>query len=205
MNYDVITHILFDLGNVLVGLNRISNASVLCPALRAADQPEFAIVTDYECGWVSTETFLTEAPRLLGLDIQPDALQTEFQRIVGEWYPQTPELLESLRKSYRLGCLSNTNPLHIGALEQRGPHLRLLHDCFLSHEIGCMKPAPSAYEYVLTAWDVPAHHILFIDDRPENVEGATQAGMQAVEAHGPEAVAAALRPLLESKHSHHQY
>jgi len=205
MNHDVITHILFDLGNVLVELNRISNASVLCPALRAADQPEFAIVTDYECGRVSTETFLTEAPRVLGLDISPDTLQAEFQRIVGEWYPQTPELLDALRQSYKLGCLSNTNPLHIGALEQRGPHLNLLHDAFLSHEIGCMKPDPSAYECVMTAWDVPAHQVLFIDDRPENVEGAKQAGMQAIEAHGPEAVASALRPLLESKYGHHQH
>jgi len=203
MHYEAITHILFDLGNVLVGLNRIPNASVLCPALRAADQPEFAIVTDYECGRVSTDVFLTEAPRLLGLDIHPDTLRATYQSIVGDWYPQTPKLLESLRQSYRLGCLSNTNPLHIDALVQRGPHLELLHDCFLSHEIGCMKPDPSAYEYVMTAWDVPAHHIFFIDDRAENVQGATLAGMQAVEAHGPEAVAAALHPLLQAKHSHH--
>ena len=197
MNPDRITHILFDLGNVLVGLYRISNASVLCPALRAAHQPEFAIVTDYECGRVPTEVFLTEAPRVLGLTIAPQALKREFQRIVGEWYPQTPELLQTLRTSYRLGCLSNTNPLHIEALRQRGPHLDLLHDCFLSHEIGYMKPNPAAYECVIAAWQVPPDHILFIDDRPENVAGAAQAGMQALEAHGPEAVAAVLRPLCE--------
>ena len=196
MNYDAITHILFDLGNVLVGLNRIPNASALCPALRAADQPEFAIVTDYECGRVTTDTFLSQAPRVLGLDISPDILQSEFQNIVGEWYPQTPELLDVLRQSYKLGCLSNTNSLHIDALMQRGPHLDLLHDFFLSHEIGCMKPNPESYLCVIKAWDVDPAQILFIDDRPENVIGATQAGIQAIEAHGPEAVAHALRPLM---------
>lgn len=204
MKYEMITHILFDLGNVLVGLNRISNASVLCPALRAAGQPEFAIVTDYECGRVSTDVFLSEVPRMLGLDIPPHTLQIEFQRIVGEWYPQTPKLLDTLRQSYRLGCLSNTNPLHIDALRQRGPHLDLLHDTFLSHEIGCMKPDPAAYEAVMTVWKVPAQQILFIDDRSENVAGANQAGMQAIEAHGPDAVAAALSPLLESEQNHHR-
>ena len=201
MKYEAITHILFDLGNVLVELNRIASTSVLCPALRLAGQPEFTVVTDYECGRVSTETFLTEAPRLLGLDVQPDILQREYQRIVGEWYPQTPELLQTLRKSYRLGCLSNTNPLHIDALVQRGPHLDLIDDCFLSHEIGHMKPAPESYQCVITAWDVDPTQIFFIDDRPENVAGATQVGMQAVEAHGPEAVMTALLPLLESTHS----
>ncbi|MFU8781121.1 MAG: HAD family hydrolase [Kiritimatiellia bacterium] len=195
MNPDSITHILFDLGNVLVELNRISNASVLCPALRAAHQPEFAIVTDYECGRVSTAAFLAAAPRALGLTIAPDALQMEFQRIVGQWYPHTPELLETLRKSYRLGCLSNTNPLHIEALRQRGPHLDLLHDCFMSHEIGYMKPDPEAYDAVLEVWQIRPNQILFIDDRPENVEAAAKAGMQAFEAHGPDAVAAVLHPL----------
>lgn len=203
MQYEMITHILFDLGNVLVGLNRISTASVLCPALRAADQPEFTIVNDYECGRVSTATFLSEAPRVLGIDVPPHTLQAEFQRIVGDWYPQIPQLLDTLRQSYRLGCLSNTNPMHIDALRQRGPHLDRLHDTFLSHEIGCMKPDPEAYAFVVAAWDVPAHQIFFIDDRHENVEGATRAGMQAIEAYGPEAVAAALLPLLESKSHHH--
>lgn len=197
MKYEAITHILFDLGNVLVGLNRITKASVLCQALRAADQPEFAIVTEYECGRVTTDTFLSQALRLLKLDIPPDALQTEFQSIVGEWYPQTPELLTALRQSYKLGCLSNTNPLHIDALIQRGPHLDLIHDSFLSHEIGCMKPAPEAYQCVINTWNIEPHQILFIDDRTENVTGATLAGMQAIEAHGPEAVAAALQPLFQ--------
>ncbi len=199
MHPDLITHILFDLGNVLVGLNPLSNASMLCPALRAAHQPEFAIVNDYECGRVATDVFLAEAPRALGVDIQPDVLRLEFQRIVGEWYPQTPELLQTLRRSYRLGCLSNTNRLHIAALRQRGPHLELLHDHFFSHEIGHMKPGPAAYECVIAAWQVRPEHILFIDDRPENVTGAVQAGMQALQAHGPDAVAAALRPLLKAK------
>jgi len=195
MHFSQITHILFDLGNVLVGLNPIANAAALCPALHAAHEPEFAIVTDYECGRISTEVFLVEAPRILGLDIQPNVLQTEFQHIVGEWYPQTPALLEALRPAYRLGCLSNTNPMHIDALRQRGPHLELLHDCFLSHEIGCMKPDPAAYAHVLSHWQVLPRQVLFIDDRTENVTAAAHAGMQAFEAQGPEAVAAVLRSL----------
>jgi glucose-1-phosphatase len=194
MNPETITHILFDLGNVLVELHSISPASVLCPALRAAHQPEFSIVTDYECGRISTDQVLSEAPTLLHLNIPPDLLQKEFQSIVGEWYPQTEMLLRDLRGSYRLGCLSNTNLLHIEALRQRGPYLDLLHDCFFSHQIGAMKPDPTAYRSVISAWNVSPAQILFIDDRPENVAGATQAGMQAVEAHGPETVAKVLAP-----------
>ncbi len=197
MNAPAITHILFDLGNVLVSLRPVQYDTAMCPALDAQQQPQpHALLAAYECGGIPTADFVAHAPLELGLRLTTEQFRARFQSIVGDWHPQTAPLLTALRSRYRLGCLSNTNPLHIEALEARGPHLALLHDCFFSHTIGCMKPAPAAYQHVLSAWEVPPARILFIDDRDENVSAARELGMQAAHAHGPQALMAACAGLL---------
>jgi putative hydrolase of the HAD superfamily len=193
-----ITHVLFDLGNVLVELRPVANGSAMCPALLPADQEAMKLVKDYECGVVDTDTFIYRAPDELGLLISGKNLQDHFKYIVGQWYPQTETLLRKLANQFHLGCLSNTNPLHIEALRERGPYLDLIQDCFFSHTIGCMKPEPKAYQTVLEQWDTPASQIAFLDDRLENVIAARQMGLQAYHTIGPEAVMKVCQQLLSA-------
>ncbi len=196
MSQSGITHILFDLGNVLVELRPIETVAALSPSLIAACAKIDPIVEDYECGRVTTDDFLARAPQVFGLSMPPDELCGRFKSIIGDWYEETEPLLRLLRARYHLGCLSNTNALHIEALRERGPHLGLLHDCFLSHETGYVKPNAAAYEHVLAAWQVAPARILFLDDRAENVAAARNIGMQAVHTFGPQAVAAACAAVL---------
>ncbi|WP_230208224.1 HAD-IA family hydrolase [Microlunatus sp. Gsoil 973] len=49
-----------------------------------------------------------------------------------------------------------------------------------SHEIGVNKPDPRVYRRTLDAMGAQAEQVLFIDNRPENVEAARRLGMQAV-------------------------
>jgi glucose-1-phosphatase len=191
-----ITHILFDLGNVLVALNPIPTGAAMCPALLSAKETIKPIVEDFECGRISTADFLEQAPQQFGLSIATHEVRAQFQSIVGEWYTETEPILKALRARYHLGCLSNTNALHIEALRERGPHLDLLHDCFFSHEIGCMKPSPTAYKHVLGVWKVPPDQILFLDDRSENVIAASNIGMQALHVFGPDALTSACAHML---------
>ncbi len=43
---------------------------------------------------------------------------------------------------------------------------------FLSCELGMIKPNPEIYEHALESMKTPANQILFIDDKPENIEAA---------------------------------
>ncbi|MBM3184469.1 MAG: HAD family phosphatase, partial [Chlamydiae bacterium] len=52
--------------------------------------------------------------------------------------------------------------------------------CLLSCEIGIEKPDLKAYEFLLTELNLPAKEVLFIDDRPENIEAAKAAGLDAI-------------------------
>jgi putative hydrolase of the HAD superfamily len=79
----------------------------------------------------------------------------------------------------RTGILSNLpRPL--------GQRLRAT-DGFLNHfdyvtfsyELGCVKPQRAIYDHAIAGAGVAPEESLFLDDRPENIEGAVQAGMHA--------------------------
>ncbi len=50
----------------------------------------------------------------------------------------------------------------------------------LSFELGAMKPDPPIYQAAVEAAGIPAGEVFFTDDRPENVAGAKQVGIDAV-------------------------
>lgn len=52
--------------------------------------------------------------------------------------------------------------------------------CLLSYEIGVEKPDSKAYELLLQKLNLPATDIVFIDDRPENIEAAQKLGIDAI-------------------------
>jgi len=52
--------------------------------------------------------------------------------------------------------------------------------CLLSCEIGAEKPDPKAYQATLDVLKAPAHQVVFIDDRLENVEAAKELGLDAI-------------------------
>ena len=50
----------------------------------------------------------------------------------------------------------------------------------MSQEIGYRKPEKETYEHVLNAYPLKPEEILFLDDMPQNIDGARNAGMQAI-------------------------
>ncbi|MBI3237011.1 MAG: HAD family phosphatase [Chlamydiales bacterium] len=52
--------------------------------------------------------------------------------------------------------------------------------CLLSCEIGIEKPDLKAYKLLLAKLNLPPKEVLFIDDRPENIESAKAMGLNAI-------------------------
>jgi putative hydrolase of the HAD superfamily len=48
-----------------------------------------------------------------------------------------------------------------------------------SYELGVIKPQPEIYQYAVRELGIAPSDALFLDDRPENVEGAREAGLSA--------------------------
>ncbi len=64
-----------------------------------------------------------------------------------------------------------------------------------SSKIGLAKPDVPAFEHVASMLDVEPGRLLFIDDRPENVGGAVDAGWHAVQMRSAERLGSVLRRL----------
>lgn len=95
-----------------------------------------------------------------------------------EWLLPQP-WIEHLMARYRVGLMSNTNPLHFAWLERRHPLLQRFAFRILSHEVGAAKPAPLIYEAAERAAGCPPAAILYWDDVAEFVAAAHGRGWQA--------------------------
>lgn len=76
----------------------------------------------------------------------------------------------------KIALLSNDSPALLTKLNRLGI-ASLFSPLVVSAEIGIMKPDPAAYQAVLERLGHPASATVFVDDLPENVEGARAVGM----------------------------
>ncbi|HKI35782.1 MAG TPA: HAD-IA family hydrolase [Gemmataceae bacterium] len=89
-------------------------------------------------------------------------------------------LLQLERQSYLLGMASNYDA-RLHGVAAGMPELRPLRHIVISSEVGWRKPAPQFFGALCARVDLNPAEILFIgDDRGNDYEGATAAGLRAV-------------------------
>jgi len=113
----------------------------------------------------------------------PDSLTLEE---LTRWWiaPFTPNepvlaMLPKLRRQTKIFLLSNTNAIHIEALENAYRILPRLDGAILSYEVGFLKPDREIYEIAMKRAGASPEKSIFVDDLEENVEGAKRVGMRA--------------------------
>lgn len=188
-----ITHILLDLGRVLVPINQHATfrafgalgAQGLEDVLK--DYLKLDVLRRFESGLCSSACFFQELRAYMPPGVNDEQLRNAWCAMVGHMSLRVVNLLRCLRPHYRVLMLSNTNELHINFLDE---HLRtdfdglqlsdLFDHLYLSHLIGALKPDPAIYQYVLRHENIQPSQALFIDDRIENIEGARGEGITSV-------------------------
>ena len=107
--------------------------------------------------------------------------------------PQSVRLLRALRaKGLPVLALSNFG---IGTFEvavEAYPFLTEFDQAYISGHIGCIKPDAEIYQHLEHGAGLPPERLLFVDDRPENIEAAEARGWQGHIFTTPEAWAARL-------------
>ncbi len=136
-----------------------------------------------EDGTMSTEEFC-EAVRqndVLSVDKAPnEAIITAWKELLNPLPASKREALETLRaRGHRLFILSNTCELHWQFATQSIP-TELFERCFVSYEMGLRKPDVAIYERVCAEAGISPADTLFIDDNPDNIAGANQAGLNTL-------------------------
>ena len=188
--------LLFDLGGVVVESAGLAVLQEWLPQMPPAQIQARWLGSDavgrFERGVISPDefarAFLAEWP----LTMAPQAFLREFESWVRGFLPGAAPLLAHLRQRHTVACLSNTNAVHWGVLDE----VRDAFDvCIVSHLIGHMKPDRAAYEQALQCLGAEAQQVCFFDDLSVNVQAARDLGFSACQVRGVAELVAALRGL----------
>jgi FMN phosphatase YigB (HAD superfamily) len=183
--------IFFDLGNVILPFNNYQIAEKLS---RFSQKREFqdpekifsylfdlqeGVINPFDMGKMSPQEFFRSVKNHLGLSII-------FEQFIPIWTNifiedrEVSEIIRSLKGKWRLGLLSNTDPLHFNYIVSTFPIVSALEKWILSYEVGFKKPDTRIFQRAMEWASVKPEKILFIDDTKGHVESAVSLGMQGI-------------------------
>ena len=192
--------ILFDLGGVLVDWDGIEplkklSGGRLTTELARRFWLESPWVNKYETGRCTSQEFAVGVIEELNLSLFPDEFLRQFISWDRGLLPGALDLLERLRSQFLLVCLCNNNELHWAPLRDKVGLDKRFDYCFISHEMGVMKPSEDAFLQVLKKVGKTAEECLFFDDNQECIETASRLGMSAFCVHGVIGVESVLKKM----------
>ena len=183
--------VFFDLGNVILPFSHYQIAEKLS---RFSQKKEFqdpqrifsylfdlqnGKINDFDIGKVSPLEFFQSVKEHLDLSIILD----EFIPIWNDIFVEDQEvsrIILSLKGRWRLGLLSNTDPLHFNYILTKFPIMTTFEKWILSYEVGFKKPAIEIFQKAIEWASVEPQKILFIDDIKEHIEVAVSLGIQCI-------------------------
>ena len=191
--------VIFDLGGVLVHLHEARAKARFAQGLgHLAPQEQEArfraalpLHEAYERGGMDTPSFFEAYQSHFGANWTWEWFSACWQEMFS---PNTPVIDLLIDLSNRIPChlLSNTNALHMAYLKQQFEFFCYFTTQVLSYEVGLLKPDASIYQLASAKAQTNPARCLFIDDRSENVEGAREAGLIAIQYTTPEELVIAL-------------
>jgi epoxide hydrolase-like predicted phosphatase len=192
--------VLFDLGNVVLHIDwEPVFAHWAARSVHPKDEVRrrFRIDEPYrlhETGHLDAAGYFAHLRKTLGLQCDDDQIRAGWNANLGPEIADTIAVIDALReRGVPCHALSNTNALHLEAIERAYPALLPRFErVFVSHEIGLRKPSPESFRHVLDTLDLDPGEVLFFDDLQPNVDGARALGIDAVLVRGPQDVRAAV-------------
>ncbi len=185
--------ICFDIGGVLVRINpgflkgllslaRAEERKNLEKMLREQfmpDQTDFSASELYQLGKMSTDKFIELINSKLTTHVDSEFMVSNLNAEIAGEISETTGLLPRLAEIARLGCFTNTNPLHWEYLNNSFSWMNHFEIKLASHLCGRAKPDFGAFQAICEAAGLAPRQVLFIDDRVSNVEAARDFGMDA--------------------------
>jgi len=153
----------------------------------------------YEAGGLTTQEFFEEVRKITGYTGSAE----EFASAFGDIFTPISPMIELQRRLREKGLptwiFSNTNPLAVRHIRAHFPFFTGFDGYILSFEAGCMKPDPAIYAIVEKKTGASGADILYIDDRPENIEIGAARNWQVILQESPDQTIAQIeaRRLLE--------
>jgi putative hydrolase of the HAD superfamily len=190
INPELIKAMIFDLGRVLIRVDFTAGLFKYYQKSEESSDEEILqelfkdkIFIGFNTGKIDAQQVYQSIQDKYGLDLSYDKFTSEWCNIFAPM-PGMRSIVERVSKKFILGLLSDIDPLHWQFCQKNFPVLKNFIKPALSYQIGALKPDPLCYQRAAEYVGTQAKYCLFIDDREINVQGARDAGMQAIQFTG---------------------
>ena len=178
--------VLFDLGNVILPVDghrmarKLTQHSHLTVDEILSHFGKHEVVDSFEKGKLSPIDFFHHIRTSCSLkNLEFDEFLPLFNDIFEIDVPVV-ELIKELKKSVKLGMISNTNEIHSTHLLKEFELFAHFHKVWFSNDVGMRKPDPAIYQLALSHFNSKPEETVFIDDLEPNVAGAEKVGIKAI-------------------------
>ncbi len=190
----MIQNIIFDFGNVLFDLDldaferemkKLLGENFAAAREKLLRERVFEL---YETGGLTTEEFVEKLCFAADSPLSPEQVVGAWNAICIGMPRHRFEMLLRLRQQFKVFLLSNINELHEQWIAAYMLHEHGFSDyesqhfdgVYFSHLIRLRKPTRESFEYVLADAELLPEQTVFFDDLPDNVEAASQLGIQGI-------------------------
>lgn len=183
---------IFDLGKVLVDFDysiaarKIAARSRKAPADLHAFLGSSPLLVEYESGRLTRQGFYGSICH--AIKFQGDL--AEFGSYFADIFTEMPGTIALHAELRRLGfetyIFSNTNDLAIEHVRRNFPFFANFDGYIFSYEVGGLKPQPEIYAAMEAMTGRRGADLIYIDDRPENIETGRARGWRTILHESPE-------------------
>lgn len=191
--------VVFDLGKVLLDFDYAIAAKHLAPHSGSKAEVIHKFINQspllfrYETGLMTTDEFFEEFRAETNFSGTAERFAELFGNIFTPMEPMIALHARLKQKKIPTFIFSNTNELGIRHIRRAHPFFAGFDGYIFSYEHGAMKPQAKLYEVVERATNKRREHLLYIDDRPENIAAGVERGWQVILQETPEKTLAAIK------------
>lgn len=187
-----VKNIIFDLGGVIINLdihktiiefNKLSTTAFESIYTQLQQTELFDL---FDKGEITEQEFFVQIKKAIKTEAPQSELINAWNAMLLDFPTHRLELLKKLQPNYRLFLLSNTNETHVTEFEKTLQQTQgynnlepFFEKVYYSCRMGMRKPDVEIFEFVLNENKLNPAETIFIDDSPQHVEGALNAGINA--------------------------
>lgn len=188
-----VRNIIFDLGGVVLDINyNLTRDAFIKLGFEDFEtiysQLKQELIFDlFETGRITAHDFRDVIRNYAEKNFDDSEIDAAWNAMIIGMPKERVAFLRKLKTTHRLFLLSNTNEIHekefirnITSAFGKNILSEIFEGTYYSHHAGIRKPDSEIFKLILKENSLAARETLFIDDSPQHVEGALQAGLQSV-------------------------
>jgi putative hydrolase of the HAD superfamily len=179
---------LFDLGGVVFAVDfekAFSHWAIQAGVPVESIQSRYCIdewYEQHERGDIGALEYFDALRDTLNIAISDEQFAAGWNAVFEQEFAGAFELFRALSTRIPIYAFSNSNVVHQEIWERKYANiLGLFRKVFVSCDLGLRKPEAQAYRHVAASMGTDPEKILFFDDTRENVHGAREIGMSAIQ------------------------